>query len=100
MVNHARETSPGLSRRSPGCLQDHKTSLGLEIERNTTMETIFGKKMFDVKEVSEITTISVRSVEKHLRTGKMKGVKISGKWRVSESSLNDFLDGKFDHDES
>ena len=64
------------------------------------MIIINDKKMYDVTEVSQITTISVRSVEKHLRTGKMKGVKISGKWRVSESSLNDFLDGKFDHDES
>ena len=58
------------------------------------MEIINGKKMYDVNEVSQITTIFVRTVEKYLRSGKMHGVKIRGHWLVSETSLNDFLDGK------
>lgn len=58
------------------------------------MEIINGKKMFDIIEVSEKTTISLRTCEKYLRSGKMKGVKIRGHWLVSEKSLNDFLDGK------
>ena len=58
------------------------------------MEIINGKKMFNVTEVCEKTTISLRTVEKYLRSGKMHGVKIRGHWLVSETSLNDFLDGK------
>lgn len=58
------------------------------------MEIINDKKMFDVYEVSEKTTVSVRTVEKYLRSGKMQGVKIRGRWLVSETSINDFLDGK------
>ena len=58
------------------------------------MEIINGKKMYDVNEVSQRTTIFIRTVEKYLRQGKMHGVKIRGHWLVSEESLNDFLDGK------
>lgn len=58
------------------------------------MEIINGKKMFNIIEVSEKTTISLRTCEKYLRSGKMHGVKIRGHWLVSETSLNDFLDGK------
>lgn len=58
------------------------------------MEIINGKKMFDVYEVSEKTTVSVRTVEKYLRSGQMQGVKIRGRWLVSETSINNFLDGK------
>ena len=58
------------------------------------MEIINGKKMYDVNEVSQITSIFVRTVEKYLRSGKMHGLKIRGRWFVSEQSLNDFLDGK------
>ena len=58
------------------------------------MEIINGKKMFDVYEVSEKTTVSVRTVEKYLRSGKMRGIKIRNRWLVSETSINDFLDGK------
>lgn len=58
------------------------------------MEIINGKKMFNVNEVCEITTISLRTVEKYLRAGKIHGIKIHGHWLVSETSLNEFLDGK------
>lgn len=58
------------------------------------MEIINGKKMFNIIEVSEKTTISLRTCEKYLRSGKMHGVKIRGHWLVSETSLNEFLDGK------
>ena len=58
------------------------------------MIIINDKKMYDVTEVSQITTISVRTIEKYLRSGKMHGIKIHGHWRVSETSINDFLDGK------
>ena len=58
------------------------------------MEIINNKKMYDVNEVSQMTTVSVRTVEKYLRSGKMHGVKIRGHWLVSETSINDFLDGK------
>lgn len=58
------------------------------------MEIINDKKMYDVNEVSQMTTVSVRTVEKYLRSGKMHGVKIRGHWLVSETSINDFLDGK------
>ena len=63
------------------------------------MEIINGKKMFDVYEVSQMTTVAVRTVEKYLRSGKMHGVKIRGHWLVSETSVNDFLDGKTWHDD-
>lgn len=58
------------------------------------MEIINGKTMFNIIEVSEKTTISLRTCEKYLRSGKMHGVKIRGHWLVSEKSLNDFLDGR------
>lgn len=63
------------------------------------MEMINGKKMFNIDEVCQKTTISLRTVEKYLRSGKMHGVKIRGHWLVSETSLNDFLDGKTWHDD-
>ena len=58
------------------------------------MEIINNKKMYDINETSQITTVAVRTLEKYLRSGKMHGVKIRGRWLVSETSINDFLDGK------
>lgn len=58
------------------------------------MEIIHNIKMYDINEVSQITGMSVRTICKYLRQGTIKGVKISGSWRVSDESLTKYLNGE------
>ena len=45
------------------------------------------KKIFTPDQVAKELSISVRTVRKWLRDGKIRGVKIGKSWRVSEAEL-------------
>lgn len=50
-------------------------------------------KLFTPEEVAEVLKLSVITVKKWLRSGKLKGVKIGsrGDWRVKEIDLEKFI---------
>ncbi len=50
------------------------------------------EKLLTPEEVAEILAISVFTVKDYLRAGKITGVKIGKKWRVSPSALQEFID--------
>lgn len=52
------------------------------------MESI---KVYTLKEVAEIVKIKERTLYHYLKTGKLKGVKIGRRWRISEDNLKAFL---------
>ncbi len=44
-----------------------------------------------VTEVAQGLGVTVQAVSSYLRTGKMSGIKIGGRWRVPSQSVEDFL---------
>lgn len=50
-------------------------------------------KLYNLLEVSKITGVSYRTIQNYVKDGKIKAVKIGGKWRVTEENLRAFLTG-------
>jgi len=48
-------------------------------------------KLFTIKEVSTILSVTERTILNHVRAGKLPAQKICGRWRVSEKNLSDFI---------
>lgn len=50
-------------------------------------------KMYTLPELEEMLTISNRTLLTYIKEGKLKAVKIGGKWLISEDNLKKFLNG-------
>ncbi len=48
-------------------------------------------RMYDINELMDLLKIGKRTLHRYLRQQEIKGVKIGGKWIVSETELKDFL---------
>ena len=55
------------------------------------MITVGDLKMYDLEEISKKTGISVKSLRKWIRQGKLKAKKLGVKYYVSEDDLIEFL---------
>src|SRR5690606_41000007 len=51
-------------------------------------------KLLTPEEAAERLNVSPVTIRKWLRTGKLRGVKVSVLWRVKESDLNDFIENR------
>lgn len=51
-------------------------------------------KMYSATEVATILGVTKATVREWLKTEKLKGVKPTGQWRVSETELKRFLEEK------
>lgn len=49
--------------------------------------------LYTIPEICEILGISRRTCMTYLQTGKLKGVKIGGKWKVSKENLQAYMQG-------
>lgn len=49
-------------------------------------------KMFSLTEVAKLVDVSYWTVRRWVVSGKLKGIKLPGKWRIEEVELNKFLD--------
>ena len=58
------------------------------------MKVISGIKVFEVEDLMDLLGLNRITVQKMLRTGKIKGVKFGKRWHVAEENLKDFLTGK------
>lgn len=56
------------------------------------MEVVFLKEFYTLEEVGEILKISVITLRKYIKQGKIKAIKIGKHWRVTEDNLQAFLD--------
>ena len=54
---------------------------------------IMGFTLYSIKELSEILDVTVVTLRKYFRSGKMKAQKIGGKWYVTEENVKKFLGG-------
>lgn len=51
-------------------------------------------KLYDIKEVAKILDISTRTVSSYIKDGKIKAMKIGGKWKIKEDDLKKYLEIK------
>ena len=49
--------------------------------------------LYTIPEICEILGISRRTCMTYLQAGKLKGVKIGGKWKVSKENLQAYMQG-------
>jgi excisionase family DNA binding protein len=51
-------------------------------------------KLYSLKALAEILNVTERTLHNYIKSGKLKGQKIGGKWQISESNLQKFLNGE------
>ena len=56
------------------------------------MIAIINTKLYDVKDLVDLLSLSDRTVRAYLREGKIKARKIGLRWRVTEDNLKKFLE--------
>ena len=53
-------------------------------------------KLYSLKELATLLSVTERTLHNYIKSGKMKGQKIGGKWQISETNLQKFLKGILD----
>lgn len=54
-------------------------------------ETLKSIKLFTLTELEEVLGVTHRTLLSYVKDGKLKAVKIGGKWKVSEKNLRIFI---------
>lgn len=49
--------------------------------------------LYTLKELAQLLEVTERTLHTYIKTGKLKGVKIGGKWKVTEENLQKFING-------
>jgi len=55
-------------------------------------------KVYTVKEVAEILKVSEQTVQEALKKGQLPGAKVGRQWRITETSLTNYLNGNTGND--
>jgi len=58
------------------------------------MKVIDGMKVYEVEDLVELLGMSRVSVQRYLREGRIKGIKLARKWHVTENHLKAFFSGE------
>lgn len=61
------------------------------------MRVVNGMKIYDVEDLVKLLGITRVSVQRYLREGKIRGIKIGRSWQVTEGNLKAFLSGETTH---
>ena len=64
------------------------------MENRTKKDIIDAIKLFELTELEEALGVTHRTLLEYVRTGKLKAVKVGGKWKVSEANLMSFINGE------
>lgn len=51
-------------------------------------------KLYTLQELEPILEVSTRTLLQYIKEGKLKAVKIGRRWKVSESNLQDYVNGR------
>lgn len=51
-------------------------------------------KMFSLRDLAERLKVTERTMHNYIKSGKLKGQKIGGRWLISENNLHKFLNGE------
>lgn len=60
----------------------------------TKKETLEAIKLYTLTELEDTLGVTHRTLLTYVNTGKLKAVKIGGKWKVSEANLTRFINGE------
>ena len=52
------------------------------------------EKLYTIDEVVEITKLSKRTINRHLKSGLLKGNKIGNSWRFTQKQVDDYIKGE------
>lgn len=56
----------------------------------TTENTI---RLYTLTELAPMLGVTPRTLQSYVKSGRLKGVKIGGKWKVTEENLKKFING-------
>ncbi len=62
-------------------------------EHAETAYTLDGVQLYTLAEISKSLDITTRTLLTYIKNGKLKAVKLGGKWRVSGDNLRSFING-------
>jgi len=57
-------------------------------------EKITDLKLYNLHEMAKLLEVSERSIHTYIKTGKLKAVKIGGRWKSTEENLKKFINGE------
>jgi len=63
------------------------------IKEGEIVVTILSKKLYTVKELTQVLPLSYFSILEYLKKGRIKGIKIGRKYFVTEENLEKFIGG-------
>ena len=63
-------------------------------EHAETAYTLDGVQLYTLAEISKSLDITTRTLLTYIKNGKLKAVKLGGKWRVSGDNLRAFINGE------
>lgn len=53
-----------------------------------------GFTLYTLTELESVLGVTHRTLQSYIKDGRLKGVKIGGKWKVSEENLKKFINGE------
>ena len=53
-----------------------------------------GLTLYTLTELERVLGVTHRTLQSYIKDGRLKGVKIGGKWKVSEENLKKFINGE------
>lgn len=56
-------------------------------------EALNAIKLFTLTELEEVLGVTHRTLLNYVKEGRLKAVKVGGKWKVSEANLKAFING-------
>ena len=65
----------------------------MEEKKSRTAE-LEALKVYSLTELEPVLGVTHRTLQSYIKGGRLKGVKIGGKWKVSEENLRKFLNGE------
>lgn len=65
----------------------------MEEKKSRTAE-LEALKVYSLTELEPVLGVTHRTLQSYIKDGRLKGVKIGGKWKVSGENLRKFLNGE------
>lgn len=56
------------------------------------------QESYNVEQVSEKLGVTIATVRKYIKDGRIKAVKVGTKYIISENNYNDFINGKWSYE--
>lgn len=75
-----------------GVSMDTKKRTAARAEQNA--EKLEAIRLYTLTELEPILGVTHRTLQTYIKDGRLKGVKLGGKWKVTEENLKKFINGE------